>query len=66
MNEELKPCEPVSCTPFVEVPLETLPWIPTVEELRQAGAAVMTDDGTFYVLRNEQVIHINFDGSEVE
>lgn len=57
----MKPCSSIPCPDVTGATVEVLPWIPTVAELRQAGAAIMQPDGTFYSLRDGEVVHLSAD-----
>jgi hypothetical protein len=56
--ELVKTCTPVPCPNAEEASIQIQPWVPTVEELRQAGAAIMQPDGSHYSLRNGEVVHV--------
>lgn len=59
-----KACHSVPCPGFEETAgFELLPWVPTVDELRQAGCAIAQPDGTFYSLRDGAVTHLASDGT---
>ncbi len=61
----VKPCAPIPCPSFTEARLDVLPWVPTVDELRLAGAAIGQPDGSYYLLRDGVRVHVNQGGSEL-
>jgi 4-hydroxyphenylpyruvate dioxygenase-like putative hemolysin len=61
-----KACTSVPCPGFENVAIEIQPWIPTVDELRQAGASIMQPDGTYYSLRNGKVVHVSQTGEVID
>lgn len=63
--EPVKTCVPIPCPDFEEVGLQIQPWIPTAEELRQAGASIMQPDGSYYSLRDGEVVHVAEDGAVI-
>lgn len=53
-----KACTPVPCHQFEAGGLVVEPWIPTVDELRQAGGPIGQPDGSYYLLRDGEVTHV--------
>lgn len=50
--------QPIPCPAWEEVNLQIQPWVPTLADLRQAGAAIMQPDGSYYVERDGQVVRM--------
>lgn len=56
--EASKSCAPIGCQPVEDLTLTHQPWLPTLAELRQAGAAIMQPDGSYYIEQDGQVVHV--------
>lgn len=60
MTRPEKTCGPVPCSDFQdEVFLSVEEWVPTLAEVRQAGAAIMQPDGSYYVEKDGRVVKVD-------
>ena len=56
----------IPCPSYDEAFIHVQEWVPAAEELRQAGAAILQPDGTFYALVDGKVAHIDEDGNVID